>query len=92
MRPLFDNRAFIDWLAAQDPEQSYDYISCRGCLIAQYLHCRGFPHAFVDSDRAYLRRYGLDRRVLPPGWNDIAEAKPRTFGAALARAREALKP
>ncbi|WP_234844211.1 hypothetical protein [Sinorhizobium medicae] len=82
MRPTFDNAALIDWIAAQDPEQYYDYVSCRERLLAQYLRCRGFPHAFVDSERAQLRRYGLDARDLPPGWNDIVHAKPWTFGAA----------
>lgn len=81
MRPTFDNAALIDWITAQDPEQYYDYVSCRECLLAQYLRCRGFPHAFVDSERAHLRRYGLDARDLPPGWNDIVHAEPWTFGA-----------
>lgn len=25
MRPTFDNRSLIDWLAVQNPEQSYEY-------------------------------------------------------------------
>ncbi|RVN87405.1 hypothetical protein CN105_18845 [Sinorhizobium meliloti] len=91
MRPTFDNAALIDWLAAQDPKRFYDYTNCDKCLLAQCLRCRGFPHAFVDTDRAHMRRYGLDPRDLPPGWNDVAQGRPWTFGAALTRAREVLK-
>lgn len=90
MRPTFDNQSLIDWLSVQDPAKSYDYMSCRECLIAQFLQCRGYVHASVDSEQAYLRRYMMGIRPLPLRWNSIAQRKPWTFGAALARAREAL--
>lgn len=91
MRPTFDGNAFLDWLGIQNPDQTYDYMNCHECLLAQYLHCRGYPHASVDSEQAYLRRYMMGIRPLPAEWNDIAQERPWTFGAALKRAREALE-
>jgi hypothetical protein len=90
MRPLFDNRSLIDWLASQPPAKPYDYANGSCCLITQYLRSRGFTRAVVDSHSAYLDgSWGTARRTrtLPPSWNDIAQQKPWTFGAALERAR-----
>jgi hypothetical protein len=89
MRPLFDNRSLIDWLASQPPGKPYDYANGSYCLITQYLRSRGFPKAVVDSHSAYLGG-SLDllgTHTLPPSWNDIAQQQPWTFGAALERAR-----
>lgn len=92
MRPVFDNRAFIEWLDNQPPTHAYQYENCKDCLIAQYLKFRGFENVTVDSKYAYMHGTFIDgdNRLLPTSWDDVAEARPRTFGAAAVRARKAL--
>jgi hypothetical protein len=91
MKPIFDNSSLIDWLSGKHRDERYDYLDGHVCLLAQYLNYRGFKGAVVDAEVAILP----DRMApyaLPRTWNEIARARPWTFGAALDRAREALTP
>jgi hypothetical protein len=79
-------RALIAWLEKQPPEKIYCYGDTGRCLAAQYNQSLG---------RAYLP-------ILLLGWRgdclkfdydleEIALTEPHTFGAALERARAALR-
>lgn len=88
MRPIFDNAAFIEWISKQPKDKRYVYNDCHNCLIARYLKDRGVEGFNVQQD---VVLFGHDNSVvLPDGWNDVAEGKGKTYGAALARARELL--
>ena len=81
----------IAWLERQDPLEDYCYSSTGECLLARYFSERGFNRVIMAANYFYHfpRADGLyDTAPLPPHFNDIAKGKVRTFGAALARARE----
>lgn len=91
MRPLFDNAAFIEWISKQPKDKRYVYNDCHTCLIARYLKDRGVEGFNVQQDVVLFEyaEHGTSTK-LPDGWNDVAEGKGKTYGAALARARELL--
>ncbi|NEI52672.1 hypothetical protein GR217_34200 [Rhizobium leguminosarum] len=91
MKPVFDNSSLIDFLTTQEPAGTYDYYDGDVCLVAKYLHYRGFNLASVDTQFAYLPSTLGAPRILPAAWDDIARETPWTFGAALERARKVLK-
>jgi hypothetical protein len=68
----------IAWLETQDPAASYVWFtSCHRCLLGQYMTAQGL------TPRQCSENYGpLGRETC-----SLAFAKPRTYGAALARAR-----
>lgn len=70
----------IAWLERQPPEQTYKYYNCAGaCLLDLYRVAHGLGVSSSD-EYCYLAK--------KTGWGrDIAADHPRTFGAALARAR-----
>ncbi len=81
----------IAWLERQDPLEEYCYSSTGECLLARYFSARGFTKVIMAADYFYhFPRPGslYETAPLPPQFNDIAKGKVRTFGAALARARE----
>lgn len=85
MKPLFDNRDFIEWIAKQPANRRYNYENCKTCLIARYLKHRGLTNFSVQKD--YVLSSGpTGSMMLPDGWNAVAEGKGRTFGAAHQRA------
>lgn len=86
MRPIFDNRDFIEWLARQKQDGTYNYDNCKRCLIARYFHYRGFKDVHVNSSFLMLKDGG-PAKELPMYWNYIAQANGHTFGRALERAR-----
>jgi hypothetical protein len=89
MRPIFDDKAFIEWIARQNPNAVYTYDSCEDCLIAQYLKHRGIETVCVGrSDVAFFHNFHTTRqRRLPPNWDAVARGKGKTFGKALERAQ-----
>lgn len=74
--------SLIAWLETMPADMTYDWHSCEGeCLIGLYLRAAGFePHC---ASR-YLRFQNMEIRYF------VAATEPRTFGAALSRARKAL--
>jgi hypothetical protein len=69
--------ALTGWLRKQPPDQEYVWQDPVFCLMGHYL---------ADNDSRWGERSYSDM----PGYEEIAQAKPWTFGAALERA-EALK-
>src|SRR5262245_32661999 len=79
----------IAWLETQDPNASYDYGCKTGeCMVHQYLRAAGHPWK-TNPNNYWVAQGAIDRngRVDP---NQIAVGLPRTFGAALTRARKVL--
>lgn len=87
--------ALISWIEGQPREKVYCFTDNGECLLAQYFSFCGYkkinmgPTDFHHGDRIP----GKERPtvILPRKFNDIAGELPRTFGAALERARAALR-
>ena len=62
----------IAWLETQPPEQTYNWVRCEECVLAQYAKSIGLTYFDV---------------VHVVGCKMIASSHPWTFGAALERAR-----
>src|ERR1700722_4770548 len=79
----------ISWLEAQPPDVEYCFKSNGECLIAQYVKSLGFANVSVGgSDCHYNWRSGSPVELTPPpSFCDISQGHPRTFRAALDRAR-----
>lgn len=92
MRPLYDNQAFIEWIGKQPQGKRYVYDDCVNCLIARYLKERGVQGFMVQKDYVLFPDTKVlgTSRMLPDGWNAVAEGKGKTYGAAYARALELL--
>lgn len=69
----------IAWLETKNPDESYNFHDCKGaCLWDQYMgRCTGSEE--YEKIWKHFRTFGFS-----------AATSPRTFGAALARARAAL--
>jgi hypothetical protein len=83
--------SLIAWLERQDPLAEYCYSSTGECLLARYFAARGFNKVIMAAGFFYhwpRPTAAYEVTNLTPHFNDIAKGKVRTFGAALARARE----
>ena len=79
--------ALIAWLEQQPSEATYCYYSTGHCLIAQYLQAAGLAKSV--GGHSFTPLGGGPRQNIPENFSDIAWDSPRTFGAALNRARAA---
>lgn len=72
----------IAWLEKKPAAHEYDFRNCKGeCLLGQYWAAHGIE--WVPGRYAALQNEGGN------SWGmEIAAPSPKTFGAALARARE----
>ena len=94
----FSLESLIAWLEKQPAEGVYCYIDSGRCLLSRYFSANGFPSAKITP--SYLVQAGRDI-PLPPDFDEIAvgphkhfpvgDAPGWTFGAALDRARAALR-
>lgn len=71
----FSLESLIAWLEKQNPVTPYDWNDCRLCLVGRYLTAHGL------GDFDYFRFENGELRIA------VAAEEPRTFGAALKRAR-----
>jgi hypothetical protein len=84
------------WLEMQDPNQTYDY-NCGGrCLLALYVRAKGYPQAMMGGYEWWPEN-SMVQLELPKAMNDVAVGShifscslEYSFGAALARCREAM--
>lgn len=81
----------IAWLDGQEPEKEYCYHSSGSCLMAQYYQSLGYANALAGGDFIYLDQHSIKQTKFPSAFADIAANYPRTFGAALLRARAVMK-
>jgi hypothetical protein len=80
----------ISWLEMQPPEKPYCYTDGGNCLLTQYFTAMGFKKVVMFSHKMNYFDANLSTRVyitLSRDFHDIPLAEPRTFGAALDRAR-----
>lgn len=75
--PPFTTEALIKWLRQQPPDAEYIWSDPAFCMMANYLADHGASWGAV----AYSEM---------PGYREIAETKPHSYGAALARAEKLL--
>lgn len=74
--------SLIMWLETMPSGKAYDYYNCEGkCLLDQYANAMGTKDSFGRYSQL-SDAFDRDHR--------IACCTPRTFGAALSRARKAL--
>lgn len=85
--PAFTLPHFIAWLERHPPETEYDYLNCSGgCLVGQYMADNGVgwnQMAYIDA----CSKIDGKRRDVSIRTFDIGAQFPRTFGAALERAK-----
>jgi len=83
----FSLESLIAWAEKQPADKEYDFW-CNECYLGQYFEDHGFQVTMIGIGTVTFK--GHQTRQLPPGFNDIAQRTPHTFGAALDRARKAL--
>jgi hypothetical protein len=85
----FALESLIAWLEKQPSQRAYDY-DCNGhCLLAQYFTAAGFRGVNMGTREFDHGDHYENEEKLPADWNRIAIDHPRTFGAALERAKTA---
>lgn len=85
---VFSLEGLIAWLEKRPADGAYDWWSRSNCMLCQYLASHGLPAAYPEKeDGSKARRnykklaYGQMRIT------GVAMYAPRTYGAALTRAR-----
>lgn len=96
-RPTYDLAGLIAWLGTRNPTEEYNYVDNTSCMGAQFCAAAGREY---DTRAAPLKEMYDNRGSGPislrPGrtfevvMEQVAVGTPRTFGAALERAREML--
>ena len=86
----FELSTLIAWLEKQPTEKTYCFMDNGGCLLAQYFTEQGFKEVSMGGTHIVHGPNRGDYQDLPPHMSSIAVGNPRTFGAALKRARSAL--
>lgn len=85
---IFSLEGLISWLEPKPPGDHYKYTNGQRCLIHDYFETRGLsvsalgPRDWTDGEG--------EGHNLPRLLNKVAVKYPRTYGAALQRAREML--
>lgn len=85
---VFSLESLIAWLEKQPARTVYCYMDNDGCLLSQYFRAAGFDKVHVGGETVFLDGYDHGNESLPDSFADLAVGRPRTFGAALNRARE----
>jgi hypothetical protein len=85
---VFSLESLIAWLEKQPAQETYCYSSNGDCLLAQYFTGMGFVGVHVGGGD--FDHEGAINVKFPAILGDVAYYHPRTFGAALSRARAAL--
>lgn len=85
----FTLESLIAWLEKRPADNEYCYTETGECLLAQYFSASGYGPVLMGANE--FGRKGIAESIpLPVGFNKIALGYPRTFGAALERARSPL--
>ena len=86
-------RGLIAWLETQDPTEIYNWTDAQNCVLGQYYRTIGVPHSVaLIGFKNQADAMGIDVNDLCHVATDSRmDDGPRTFGAALARARALLK-
>lgn len=85
---MYSLASLITWLETQRPDETYCYLDHGQCLLGQYFKAQGFTDVSIYSNGKWKHGDMADEYVRYPDiFNSIALHEPRTFGAALDRAR-----
>lgn len=87
-KPAFSLDTLIAWLEKQEADRVYCYQDNGGCLFAQYFSEHGYASPSCGGNYVRESEKRDQRDWFPRGWDMIAAEFPRTFGAALERARK----
>lgn len=79
----------VAWLETQPADKAYCFDDIGGCLLFHYLTGRGHRNVIVGGTNVDFD--DLREVRLPRSFRDVAHDYPRTYGAALSRARKALQ-
>lgn len=82
----FALNTLISWLETKTG--AYHYGSNENCLIAQYFRAQGVPFKSISGWNNYSVHGQIQYMQYPMDFSKIASALPRTFPAALARAKK----
>lgn len=85
---VFSLESLIAWLETMPGDGVYCYNDNGGCMLARYFIEHGFSRISVGGHSVTIDG---DWQLLPDSFANIPVEYPRTFGAALARARSALE-
>lgn len=81
---------FVAWLETMPPNGQYEFVACDGtCLIGLYATAIGHPK-WIDIHTALLPHPHDCPEMYVYDFGQLACGFPRTFGAALSRARALL--
>jgi hypothetical protein len=85
---VFSVESLVAWLEKQQPTAEYDFW-CLKCLLGRYFTDAGFDLRMIGTGSFTLSNG--EQIQLPPNFNHISLVEPHTYGAALERARKALR-
>lgn len=82
---VFSLENLIVWLEKQPADKVYCYADNGNCLLGQYFIAHGHTDVAVGGETVWLG--DAKSHTLPDSFRKLAVYWPRTFGAALKRAR-----
>jgi hypothetical protein len=82
----FKLETLIAWLEKQRASEPYCFLSNGECLLAHYLTGRGYRNVNAGG-YDFAHADSTERVDFPYAFRIVAKGHPRTFGAALERAR-----
>lgn len=85
-----DLKGLIAWLETQEPGGDYCVSNAGVCLFGRFHQALGIKPVVLFDKMPGHPYYGVGLNDLYPSASVIASNHPRTFGAALTRARRAL--
>lgn len=89
--PALSLAGLIQWLETQNPNTHYPYSNIHDCLLSRYFRARGYRWAYCGVggfNYSWFFLPPLFRASYPSVMDDVAVSSPRTYGAALERARK----
>lgn len=88
---VMSTESLVAWLETMPADGTYEYNNCKTpCLQAQYFEAMGTPTRLLGNTTVMFLD-GIRRGPIPTAFQVAAAEHPRTFGAALERAKTFLK-
>jgi hypothetical protein len=91
VKDIMSTESLVAWLETQPVDKTYEYSNdYRPCLQAQYFAAMGRPTRLLGNVRVVFEGESGGHDI-PHAFHLVAYSAPRTFGAALERAKTFLK-
>ena len=87
----FSLSSLIAWLEQKPADETYCYEDTGGCLLHKYFTPCGFTNVLVGGMSLVHGSQWQHYKRISAAMQDIPLEHPRTFGAALERARAAVR-